>query len=121
MVVSRHTVERFSWGQVCDGWRLLDQEHFSIIEESVPPGAGEAWHVHDRAHQFFYVLGGTASFDLVGEASFVVTSGEGIAVEPGRAHRISNPDDSADVHFLVISAPSTRGDRREVSPKVNVE
>jgi mannose-6-phosphate isomerase-like protein (cupin superfamily) len=121
MIASQNTIERFTWGDVCDGWRLLDQKDLSVIEESVSAGAGETWHLHDRARQFFYVLDGTASFELAGEPPFAMGAGEGIAVDAGRPHRISNPDGPAEVRFLVISAPATRGDRRDWSPAGDVD
>lgn len=120
MIASQHTVERFTWGDVCNGWRLLDHKDLSVIEETVPAGAGELWHFHDRARQFFYILDGAASFEVADEPAFVLGAGEGIAVDAGKPHRISNPDGPAEVRFLVISAPATRGDRRDWSPADDV-
>ena len=57
--VDTTNVEPYVWGGVCDGWRFLDTPGLSVIEERVPAGAGEEWHVHDTATQFFYVLEGT--------------------------------------------------------------
>ena len=41
--------------------------------------------------------------------------GQGLEIPPGAAHRFSN-ESSADVHFLVVSHPSTRGDREAAPP-----
>lgn len=115
--VSRATAEHYVWGQVSDGWRLLDEVGLSVIEERVPAGEGEEWHVHDVARQFFYVLEGRAEMQM--EAVTVpLVAGEGVHVEPGLAHRFSNPSDR-EVRFLVVSAPNTRGDRRPVEPRFN--
>jgi len=37
-VVSTNNAEHYQWGGDCDGWRLLDTQGLSIIEERVLPG-----------------------------------------------------------------------------------
>ena len=37
MVVSIDNAEHYVWGDVCDGWRLLQREDMSVIQERVPP------------------------------------------------------------------------------------
>ncbi|HET9209161.1 MAG TPA: cupin domain-containing protein [Thermoanaerobaculia bacterium] len=107
--VSTASAEHYTWGEVCDGWRLLKEEQLSVIQERVPPGGAEVMHFHSRARQFFYVLSGTATLELAdGAVSF--GAGEGVHVPPGIPHRFRNLSDQ-DVVFLVISAPSTEGDR----------
>jgi mannose-6-phosphate isomerase-like protein (cupin superfamily) len=97
------------WGEVSHGWRLVDDPALSVIEEEVPAGAGEEWHVHRAAQQFFYVLEGAAVMCLEdGEIS--VVAGEGLTVMAGQAHRFTNQSESP-VKFIVISSPSTHGDR----------
>jgi mannose-6-phosphate isomerase-like protein (cupin superfamily) len=95
---------------VCDGWRLVDRDDLSVIEERVPPGAAEQWHVHDRARQFFYVLSGQAEL-RTDEGTVHLSPGTGVEVPPGIPHQLANAGNH-DVVFLVTSAPSTRGDRR---------
>lgn len=110
--VSRRSAAHYIWGEVSEGWRLVDGPDLSVIEERVPAGAGEQWHVHDTARQFFYVLEGRARLHTAnGVIDFSV--GEGVEVPAGVPHRFANPG-PADVRFLVVSAPSTRGDRRAV-------
>lgn len=116
-VVSRDNAEHYVWGGVSDGWRLLDDETLSVIEERVPAGAGEQWHVHDTATQFFYVLEGRAEMQTEA-GSRHLRAGEGTRVPAGLAHRFFNPG-SADVRFLVVSAPSTRSDRRAVERPIH--
>ena len=104
--------EHYVWGEVCEGWRLLRHPELSVIRERVPPGASEVRHFHERARQFFYVLSGTATLEFeTGPVSFGV--GQGVHVPPGRPHRFCNLS-SDDVVFLVISAPTTEGDRTTV-------
>ncbi|SFN37320.1 cupin domain-containing protein [Dokdonella immobilis] len=106
--------EHYSWGSACDGWHLLKQADLSVIQERVPPGAGEVRHVHARARQFFFVLSGTATLEFdSGAVSF--GAGQGVHVEPGVAHRFANHS-PADVEFLVISTPPTSGDRTDLGP-----
>lgn len=109
----RSRAPHYSWGQNCEGWRLLDRPGVAVIEEQVPPGAGESWHVHERARQFFYVLAGHAELATTGGVTSL-SAGQSVEVPPGLAHRFMNTGEN-DVRFLVISTPSTRGDRKEVA------
>jgi len=109
--VERATAPHYAWGDGCDGWRLVDGEDLSVIEERVPPGGREEWHVHDRARQFFYVLSGRAELRTAAGVA-ELDAGVGVEVPPGVAHQFANVGDS-DVVFLVTSTPTTRGDRRD--------
>lgn len=105
--------EHYAWGTVCDGWHLLKRADLSVIEERVPPGAAETRHRHAQARQFFYILSGSAllAFD---DGEVALCAGQGIEVPPGLPHRFVNASDQ-DVRFLVISAPSTAGDRENLA------
>jgi mannose-6-phosphate isomerase-like protein (cupin superfamily) len=107
------STEHYTWGGTCDGWHLLKDPALSVIQERVPPLAGETAHFHTRAHQFFYVLSGTATMEFESES---VTFGprQGLHVPPDTVHRFVNRSDS-EVVFLVISSPTTIGDRIDVS------
>ncbi len=111
--ISRETAEHYVWGGVCDGWRLLDRSDLSVIEERVPVGGAEVAHVHGRARQFFYVLAGNARLEFEREA-VELGPGQGLEVASGVAHRFVNAGDG-DVRFLVISTPTTRGDRTDLA------
>ncbi|MBL8378370.1 MAG: cupin domain-containing protein [Burkholderiales bacterium] len=113
MIKNRETAEHYRWGGVCDGWRLLDRPDLSVIQERIPPSAGEVRHYHARARQLFYVLEGTLDIDIDCRVHHLAR-GDALEVPPGSTHRVRNTGD-ADVTFLVVSAPSTTGDR------VNVE
>ena len=56
MPISVQNAEHYVWGEVCDGWHLLQREGMSIIQERVPAGASEVMHHHEVARQFFYIL-----------------------------------------------------------------
>ncbi|TMR97429.1 NAD(P)-binding domain-containing protein [Nonomuraea basaltis] len=108
--VTAADVPGYSWGDGCAGWRLVDTPGLSVIEERMPPGTAEEWHVHDRARQFFYVLDGEATMRTPdGDVSLPV--GAGVEIAPGTPHQLNNIA-AGDLRFLVVSAPTTRGDRR---------
>lgn len=75
----------------------------------MPPGRGETRHLHRRARQVFFVLSGTATFEL-GDQTFVLGPQEGIEVSPEVPHLIRN-DGAVDLEFLVIAQPDSLGDR----------
>lgn len=112
--VDAATAEHYVWGEVCDGWRLVDRPGLSVIEERVPAGVGEEWHVHDTATQFFYILDGVAQMQTE-HGVIELQSRTGVEVAAGVAHRFFNSGDT-DTRFLVISAPGTRGDRHPARP-----
>jgi mannose-6-phosphate isomerase-like protein (cupin superfamily) len=101
--------EHYRWGGVCDGYRLLDHPDLSVIAERIPPGAGELRHVHARARQFFFVLRGRLEIEI-GECRFDLRAEDSLEVPPEQPHRVSNVGEVEAV-FLVVSAPSTHGDR----------
>ena len=109
MVVSIENAEHYVWGEVCDGWHLLRRDDMSVIQERVPAGGAEVMHYHTRARQFFYILEGEGVLGLEAQ-EIVLKTGQGMEVAPQVNHQFKNRS-SADVHFLVISVPSTRGDR----------
>ena len=113
MVVSVENAEHYNWGEVCDGWRLLDLDEMSVIQERVPAGSAEVMHYHAQARQFFYILEGEATM-VFEEEVIVLKKGQGIEIAPQVNHQFRNRS-NADVHFLVISVPPTHGDRVNLS------
>ena len=107
------TAEHYVWGGDCEGWRLLARPDLSVIQERIPPGRGEVRHYHERARQLFYVLQGRLQIE-VGMTPERLGPGEALEVPPGQPHRVFNAAE-ADAVFLVISAPTTQGDRVEVA------
>lgn len=109
MISSTNTAEHYTWGDQCDGWHLLRTDSLSVIQERMPPGASEQLHFHQHAQQVFYILSGTAVFEVDGETK-TVNTGESIHIPKITRHRIINNGDT-DLHFLVISEPKSHGDR----------
>jgi len=108
-VISKDTAEHYSWGDGCDGWHLVKQAELSVIHERMPAGTAEVHHYHERARQFFFVLSGEAVLEI-NQQRQIIHALQGAEVPPGVPHQIFNRS-GADVEFLVISQPTTRGDR----------
>ena len=109
MVVSIENTEHYIWGGICDGWHLLKRDDMSIIQERVPQGGAETMHYHNSARQFFYILEGDGTM-IFEDHEVILRKGQGIEIHPQVKHQFKNQS-NADVHFLLISVPSTKGDR----------
>jgi mannose-6-phosphate isomerase-like protein (cupin superfamily) len=114
MVISVENAEHYFWGDVCDGWQLLKREDMSVIQERVPPGGSEVMHYHAKARQFFYILEGEGMITFEDKA-VALKKGQGIEIAPQIKHQFKNQS-NVNAHFLVISVPSTRGDRINDAP-----
>jgi mannose-6-phosphate isomerase-like protein (cupin superfamily) len=101
--------EHYTWGVACDGWRLLNGADLAVIHERIPPGRGEVKHYHNRSRQLFYVLEGKLQMQMA-EETLVLEKGDSLEIPPTVPHRVWNPFEENTV-FLVVSAPSTTGDR----------
>lgn len=108
-VVSLNNAEHYQWGDQYDGWHFCKDPALSVIRECVPAGGTEVRHVHRQAQQFFMILAGRAVIEMNG-TDHALAAGEGLHVPAGTPHRFFNPGQDA-VQFLVISTPTTRGDR----------
>lgn len=108
-VVDRGNAEHYVWGGFCDGWRHLSRQDLSVIQERIPPGASEVRHRHAMARQVFFVLSGELGIEL-DDGIRRLRSEQSLEIPPGTAHRVAN-DGDADAWFLVISSPTTKGDR----------
>lgn len=108
-IKSTDNSEHYIWGEVCEGWHLLKSDSLSIIQEKMPPHTSEGLHFHSYAQQFFFILKGTATFELEGEI-YTVKENMGLHVQPHQKHRIFNHTDLV-LEFLVISEPKSHGDR----------
>lgn len=111
-VISILNAPHYSWGQSCDGWKLLESDNLSVIQECMPEGTTEKNHYHRHAQQVFYILTGAAVFEMDGE-QHLMQVGDCIHVPPGMPHSIANPY-ADDLQFLLISHPQAQGDRVDV-------
>lgn len=112
MKINQTNAEEYQWGDGCLGWRLVNRRELSVIRERMPAGACEVRHYHRKSRQFFFILQGSARIELGGE-QFVLGSEDGLEVPPETPHQIFN-DGPVDLEFLLVSHPSTTGDRIEV-------
>ncbi len=113
-VISRDSAEHYVWGDGCDGWHLSKSPQLSVVLERVPPGAQEIEHHHNQAHQFFFILSGQATM-MIGGKRLELNALEGCLVAPKVSHWLANSRDE-DLHLLVISAPTSHGDRVPTGP-----
>ena len=107
-------LKHYQWGEDCDGWNLVDEPSLSVKQEQMPVGTSEAYHYHQHAQQFFYILKGSAVFEIEGK-TITVNEQEGIHIKAGQKHRIVNNGTSA-IEFILSSQPSTAGDRYPLTP-----
>jgi mannose-6-phosphate isomerase-like protein (cupin superfamily) len=112
MIRSIENAEHYTWGDGCDAWHLVKSANLSVIQEIMPPGTNEQLHYHEHAQQLFYVLSGTASFEIDGKTIEVKTH-QSVHIPKNSKHYIFNNTD-ADLSFLVISQPRSHGDRVNV-------
>lgn len=112
-MISKDNAEHYNWGDHCDGWHLVKRQDMSVIHEKMPPDTQEKRHYHATSRQFFFVLTGTLTMELNGEIQTLLPH-NGLEIPPGAKHQARNDSDT-DVEFMVISHPTTRGDRIDLS------
>ncbi|MGO1245062.1 MAG: cupin domain-containing protein [Sphingobacterium sp.] len=113
MIRHKENSQHYKWGADCNGWHLVKTKTLSIIQERIPPGSAEKLHYHTYAQQFFYILNGTATFEVDGK-TYEVTENQGFHVLPEQKHRILNRTD-VQLEFMVTSQPKSHGDRVDVN------
>lgn len=111
-MISKENAPSFVWGDVCDGWTLLDAADLHVLHERMPPASSELLHVHARVRQVYFVLEGEATVDT-DNGSESLHAGEALVIEPLTPHRIGNRSRAA-LEFLVISSSPPRHDREDL-------
>jgi len=112
MKKTKKNSEHYFWGEKCEGWRMLDTADLNVTREMIPSGKGEKMHLHKKARQFFYIISGSATFEIDGQLH-EINKDEGIEIEPGKKHCISNHSNEP-LEFVVISEPTAKGDRYDL-------
>ncbi|PJZ03975.1 cupin domain-containing protein [Pantoea rodasii] len=112
-MIAKENAEHYVWGEACDGWYLVNRHDMLVIHEKMPPGTAETRHFHSVSRQFFFVLKGVLTMELEGEVNHL-SAHQGLEIPPGSAHQARNDGESS-VEFIVISHPTTRGDRSDLS------
>jgi mannose-6-phosphate isomerase-like protein (cupin superfamily) len=114
LVVSKaHPINKYEWGKKCAAWSLVENDGLSVKLESMPPGTEEALHFHETAQQFFFILKGTAVFEI-DEVILMMHEGEGINIAARQKHRIMNKEEQTILEFLIVSQPSAKNDRQNI-------
>jgi mannose-6-phosphate isomerase-like protein (cupin superfamily) len=88
---------------------LLKTDGLSVIQERMPAAASEVNHYHEHARQFFFILAGEATLEING-SRLVLGPSQGIDVPPKTPHQLLNLSNQ-ELHFIVVSAPASHGDR----------
>ena len=109
--ISKTNAEHYTWGEVCDGWHLVNSNDLSIIQEKVPAGKSEVKHYHNISRQFFFILEGEGTIELP-DKIVNLSKNEGLEIPPTTIHKFKNESDK-DVIFLVVSSPKSHSDRVE--------
>ncbi|WP_435955033.1 cupin domain-containing protein [Dryocola sp. BD626] len=112
-MISKDNAEHYVWGDNCDGWYLLNRPDMLIIHEKMPADTLEKRHFHSVSRQFFFVLQGVLTMELDGN-KHELKAQQGLEIPPGVKHQARNDGQSC-VEFIVISHPTTRGDRSDIS------
>jgi mannose-6-phosphate isomerase-like protein (cupin superfamily) len=112
MIRSTKNAEHYTWGDECEGWHLHQSNTLHVIEERMPSGTSERLHFHNNAQQVFYILSGTATFEINGEMVDVAAR-ESLHIPKGTRHKIIN-NTAEDLVFLLISEPMAQNDRTDL-------
>lgn len=104
-----NALKHYEWAAGCEGWNFVDVEALSVKQERMAGETSEALHYHQKAQQFFFILKGTAHFEVEGE-EMIVSLGEGLHIEAGKKHKIINKEVEP-LEFILCSQPSTANDR----------
>ena len=110
--VSRSTKKSYRWGDSGIGWPLVETKGLLVVEETLAPGSSEKHHFHNQAAQCFYMLAGRAVMQFADGQNVEIDTGMALHIPPETCHAIVNQT-GEEIRFLVISAPSSRGDRHE--------
>lgn len=113
MKKSKENSEKYTWGNNCFAWHLVNNKDLSVIQETMPPGTKEKMHKHSHSQQFFFILSGQATF-IINNQEYYISEQQGIHINHNVAHQISN-ESQENLEFIVISQPHAHGDREDLS------
>lgn len=112
-VIDKTNASFYTWGEDCLSYIITETSFLSVKQELMPHGTKEQLHYHFKSRQVFHIIKGKAAFYVDGESMFL-QQGQSIIIAPGQKHFVSN-EYGEDLEFLVISQPSTTGDRVNVT------
>ena len=111
--VSKSTKKAYRWDDGGIGWPLVETKGLLVVEETLAPDCSEKHHYHNQAAQCFYMLSGRAVMQFSDGQNVEINTGMALHILPETSHAIVNKT-GEEIRFLVISAPSSHGDRHEV-------
>ena len=79
-------------------------KHANITLSTIPKGAGSEDEVHEHSDQIFYILKGEMKISAGGELREVLHEGDGLLVEAGDVHAVTNEGDT-DCVFCCVTVP----------------
>jgi quercetin dioxygenase-like cupin family protein len=79
-----------------------------------PPHSSVPWHIHPDAHEMFYIIEGTFTFERAGQPPKVIRAGEADYLEPNVVHRGLNNGDVPVKLFAVRIKPKDKPVMTEV-------
>jgi mannose-6-phosphate isomerase-like protein (cupin superfamily) len=97
------------WGPGCHAWTLCDRPDLVFKFERMAPGTAERLHVHRETTQYFFCVRGRMTVEVDGTAHDLAPL-DGIAVLPGRRHRVVNRGGTR-AEFVVASSRPPASDR----------
>ena len=77
---------------------------YEVCEERCPPGFSSRRHKHTQAHETFYVLEGSATFEL-GDDVFEGKSGDLFHIPPNVPHKVTAGGHG--IRMLMVFSPAT--------------
>jgi quercetin dioxygenase-like cupin family protein len=98
--------EKLDWGTM--GWccRPSDSQmkNLVVIEVTLQPGGGHAFHKHDRQEEVIYCIEGEVE-QWIGEERRVLRRGDSVVLPAGQVHASFNKS-AADAKLLAIISPA---------------
>lgn len=76
----------------------------SLARVTIAPGMSSLPHYHQESEESYLILSGRADMEI-DSASFTLSPGEGVLIEPQEVHQISNPGPDTLV-FLAVCIPA---------------
>jgi mannose-6-phosphate isomerase-like protein (cupin superfamily) len=101
------------WAPGCHAWTLCDRPDLVFKFERMAPAAAERRHVHRETTQYFFCVRGRVTVEVDSGAHDLAPL-EGIAVLPGRAHRVVNRGGTR-AEFVVASSRPPASDRFDLA------
>jgi mannose-6-phosphate isomerase-like protein (cupin superfamily) len=112
-IINSTNSKKYHWGINATAFELLETENLSVKFEIIPSNETEQLHYHNQSTQCFCVIKGIAKF-LIDNNEFALKANDSITIFPKQIHLVRN-EENEELHLLVISNPSTKNDRQNIT------